>query len=79
MTICLLLAPSEVEGHYPKIVRKYCSGGSAVGSHLVSFRTQKLSPLAPMILSQCEGKVGSRRNNVFERGKPAQRSLGEVG
>ena len=42
------------------------------GFHLFPFRTEKLSPPAPMVL-HTRGRVGSRR---FFRKKPFERNLG---
>ena len=36
-------------------------GGYREGEHLLPFRTEKLSPLSPMILQQVCGKVGRRQ------------------
>lgn len=38
-------------------------GGYREGEHLLPFRTEKLSPLSPMILQQVCGKVGRRQLN----------------
>lgn len=42
-----------------------CSGGMSVGKHLFTFRTEKLSPLEPMILLR--GKVGYRQDRELKR------------
>jgi hypothetical protein len=44
--------------------RMFCSGGLSQGSHLISFRTQKLSSAEAMI--PFGGKVARRRNKVFD-------------
>jgi len=42
----------------------FCSGALSRVLHLISFRTQKLSPVEAMILS-LKGKVARRRNKEF--------------
>ena len=44
---------------FPLLGRRLTRGGYCAGAHLFPFRTEKLSPAAPMILHQC-GKVGRR-------------------
>ena len=46
-----------------RFVNKEFYGGYSSGVHLFPFRTEKLSPPAPMILQLC-GKVGCRQNLI---------------
>src|SRR5438876_11893972 len=57
--MCVLLWSFEGERTAPPLT---ISAVIAVGVHLFPFRTEQLSPLAPMVLgAQAPGRVGSRR------------------
>ena len=50
------------------VLSKRYSGGYSVGDHLFPFRTEKLSPTAPMVL-HTRGRVGRRQlyfHNLFQ-------------
>ena len=47
------------------VLSKRYSGGYSVGDHLFPFRTEKLSPITPMVLRN-SGRVGSRRFSKCE-------------
>ena len=49
----------------------------ARGIHLFPFRTEKLSPVTPMVLRN-SGRVGSRRFGETKRRKPVQRNAGSA-
>ena len=56
----------ETAGHVDNVIqtaqREHFSVAIALGSHLFPFRTQKLSPAAPMVLgTNVPGRVGRRR------------------
>ena len=44
-------------------------GGYREGEHLLPFRTEKLSPLSPMILQQVCGKVGRCQLDIERRAR----------
>ena len=51
----------------------------AEGSHLAPFRTQKLSPPAPMVLPWRRGGRVGRRRILFKKGRPHRAALFEYG
>ncbi len=59
------------------IIRAHCLGGLSQGSHLFPFRTEKLSPVEPMIL--LVGKVGSCQDCALDLSNTQQNSTRKGG
>jgi len=59
----------------PEVVSHHFPVAMARGRHLFPFRTEKLSPSAPMVLGpKGPGRVGRRRFFINARRSPARRS-----
>ncbi len=59
-------------------IRAHCLGGLSQGSHLFPFRTEKLSPVEPMILIKL-GKVGSCQDCALDLSNTQQENTRKGG